>query len=454
MMTITPFLWAAFALFVGALIAWLVREREVGPLRTAFAEEKTRAGELVTQLSRTEAELSTCRADLAAANERVAALAQIGDRMRGEFATLAQGALDAASRNFLELASARLGEERQAVAGNLATGVQEIKGVISPVQEEFAKFTAAVKTLQTDSSQNLGALKASLEQVVHLQAGLQEAVRTTNDATGQLRSALQNPRVAGNWGEMSLDRIVELAGMSDHVDFERQAGMHASDGSGVRPDLVVHLTCGLNIPVDAKAPTANYVKAAAESNELERQRLLKQSAADLRGRVSELRGRPYDKIPGFAGMTMLYVPNEAMLSSTLAQDPDVIEDALRSQIVVCSPLLLLCYLRAFAHGWRLQKQQQNAEEVARRGRTLHERLQSFFAAFGKVGSSLNQTVEKFNIVVGKMDNLLVPGRELGRLLSVNGDLEGVEPAGTLAREVRFTDGAGCNGGAMLPDGSV
>lgn len=121
--------------------------------------------------------------------------------------------------------------------------------------------------------------------------------------------------------------------------------------------------------MDAKASTAKYISAFSETNEEERLRLLKQSAADLRSRITELRGRAYDKIEGYAGMTMLYVPNESMLSSAVAQDPSLIDEALRHQIVVCSPLLLLlCYLRAFAHGWRLQKQQENAEEVARRGR--------------------------------------------------------------------------------------
>jgi DNA recombination protein RmuC len=267
-------------------------------------------------------------------------------------------------------------------------------------------------------------------------------VRTTNDATGQLRTALQNPRLAGSWGEISLDRIVELAGMSDHVDFDRQTGMRSSEGTSERPDLTIHLTGGLNIPVDAKALTANYIKAVGEANEAERARLLKQSAADLRSRVVELRNRAYDKIPGYAGMTMLYVPNEAMLSSALAQEPEIVEDALRHHIVICSPLLFLSYLRAFAHGWRLQKQAENAEEVARRGRMLYERLQSFFAALGKVGHCLNQTVEKFNVAVGKMDNLLVPGRELSRLLGISGDLDPIDPAASIAREVRYKDGNG------------
>jgi DNA recombination protein RmuC len=432
-------LWIVFAIFFGALVSWLIREREIAMLRTALAEEKVRGGELVTQLSWAATDAADSRSALAAANERIAALAQVEDRMRGEFALLAQGALENASHTLLDLASAKLGEERQAFAGSLTTRVEEIKGVMAPVHDEFTKFTAAVTALQTNSAQDLGALKVSLEHVTALQTSLQEAVRTTNDTTGQLRNALQNPRVAGNWGEISLDRIVELAGMSDHVDFDRQTGVRSSEGSSERPDLTIHLTGGMRIPVDAKASTANYIKAVAETNESERERLLKQSANDLRSRITELRGRAYGKIDGYAGMTILYVPNESMLSSALAQDPGMIEDALRHQVVICSPLLLLCYLRAFAHGWRLQKQQENAEEVARRGRMLHERLQSFFGALGKVGWYLNHTVEKFNLAVGKMDNLLVPGRELAKLLGVTGDLDAVDPIGTVAREVRFNE---------------
>lgn len=447
-MTTTSLLWIVLAALLGPFVAWLVREREIAMLRTALAEEKVRGGELVTQLSRAEADAGDSRSALAAANERVTALAQMEDRMRGEFAVLAQGALENASRTFLDLASAKLGEERQSFAGSLTTRVEEIKGVIAPVHDEFAKFTAAVNALQTNNAQDLGALKVSLQHVAALQSSLQEAVRTTNDTTGQLRNALQNPRIAGNWGEISLDRVVELAGMSDHVDFDRQTGMRSSEGSSERPDLTIHLTGGMRIPVDAKASTANYIKAVAETNESDRERLLKQSASDLRARITELRGRAYDKIDGFAGMIILYVPNESMLSSALAQDPGMIEDALRHQIVICSPLLLLCYLRAFAHGWRLQKQQENAEEVARRGRMLHDRLQSFFGALGKVGWYLNHTVEKFNIAVGKTDNLLVPGRELAKLLGLTADLEGVDPVVSVARDVRGPENNGAT--AALP----
>jgi DNA recombination protein RmuC len=431
------------AMLVGIALAWLLREREVAMLRTAAAEEKARSAELSTQLGRAESDLWESKRELAAANERIASLererAGIEDKMAGQFADLAQRALDHTASTFLQLATAKLATEREALAGNLSSRVEEIKGVIVPVQDEFRKFTEAVGNLQKTSSQDLGALKGSLEQVMQLQTNLQEAVRTTNDTTGQLRNALQNPRIAGNWGEISLERIVELAGMTEHCDYERQAEVRSSDGSEERPDLTIHLTGGLNIPVDAKTSATNYIRAVSETDENERKRLLKQSMHDLKSRIAELRTRGYDRIEGYAGMTFLFVPNESMLSSALAQEPTMIEDALRFGIVICSPLLLLCYLRAFAHGWRLQKQQENAEEVARRGKMLYERLQTFFAALGKVGWYLNHTVEKFNIVVGKMDNLLVPARELGKLLALTGDLDPVDPIGTIARDVRFSE---------------
>lgn len=420
-MTLVSMLLVAAALAAGSALAWLLRERECVLLRSGLAEEKSRAGELVVQLSRSEAGLAESRAALAAACERVATLQQVDEHMRGQFAVLAQGALEGASRTFLELATARLG------------------GAIGPVKDEFAKFSAAVTELQNHSAQDLGSLRASLAQVVQMQTTLQDAVRMTNDATGQLRNALQNPRIAGNWGEFGLRRIVELAGMTDYCDFDEQKGMRASDGTLEKPDLTIHLTGGLNIPVDAKTSVLNYINAVGASDETERARLLRQSALDIRSRVAELRARAYDRIDGYAGMTLMYVHNESMLSSALAQEPNMIEEALAQKIVICSPLLLLCYLRAFAHGWSMQKQQENAKEVARRGKMLFERLQSFFTALGKVGWYLNHTVEKFNSAVGKMDNLLVPGRELGKMLGVTGDLGGVDHVGTIARDVRFTE---------------
>ncbi len=391
-MTEISTLFIGIALFVGAALAWFFREPEIAMLRT-----------------------------------RAGALAQIEEKLRGQFALMAESALDNSTNRFLELATVRL----------------------EPLHDEFAKFRASVDALKKNSAEDLGALKGSLEQVVRLQTSLQDAVRTTNDATGQLRNALQNPKVAGNWGEISLDRIIELGGMTEHCDFDRQSGMRSTDGTMERPDLTIHLTGGLNIPVDAKASAGNYVRAASAPNEEERKRLLKQSAADLRQRIVELRARAYDRIEGYAGMTFMYVPNESMLSSALAIDPAMIEDALRENIVIASPLLLLCYLRAFARGWSLQEHQEHADEIARRGKILHDRLQSFFEAVGKVGRHLNQTVDSFNGAVAKMNNLLVPGRELGKLLAATGDLNGVDGVATVAREVPL--GNGSNG--ALPDSS-
>lgn len=477
---------AAATAVVVLLVLWQLLTARAAAQSTA-TEERARSSELVVQLAQAQGDLAQARAEAAAARATVTALqergaqllAQLEDerkrndelaaaaaaaqaesaqartqlasereafgreragieqKMLGQFQSLAQQALGDASTAFLNLAVTKLGKEHETLNGNLATRVAEMKGIVSPIFEEFSKFGQAVSALQKDSSENLGKIKTELESVARLQTSLQDAVRTTNDATGQLRNALQNPRIAGNWGEISLDRIVEIAGMTEHIDDDRQTGTRASGGTLEKPDLTIHLTGGLNIPLDAKASTANYIRAVGAADEAERRRLLEASARDIKARVTELRGRAYDGIPGYAGMTIMFVPNESMLSSALALEPDLIEDALRSNIVICSPLLLLCYLRAFANGWRLQKQQENAEEVARRGRMLHDRLQSFFAALGKVGWYLNHTVEKFNIVVGKMDNLLVPGREMSKMLGLTGELLPVAGVDTLARAVGF-----------------
>jgi DNA recombination protein RmuC len=414
----------AFAL--GGVVAWLLREREIGELRSGVAHERARSAEVVVQLSKAESNAAEARALLGAERESFEReRAGLEAKLLGQFQNLAQQALGQASSTFLELASTKLAEERQAV-----------KGVVAPVHEEFLKFSQAVSGLQKSTSEDLGALKNSLAHVVQLQAQLQEAVRTTNDATGQLRTALQNPRVAGNWGEISLERIVELAGMTEHCDFDRQTGIRSLDGTQERPDVTVHLTGGLHIPLDAKTSAANYIRAFGDVDEDERAKLLKQSAVDLRSRVTELRNRSYDRIDGYAGMTILFVPNESMLSSALTQEPGLLEEAVRYHIVICSPLLLFCYLQAFANGWRVQKQQDNAQEVARRGKTLYDRLRKFFVAVGDVGRALDRTVDKFNDVVRKTDNVLVPGRELGKLLGEGDDLPVIESIDTSVREVR------------------
>jgi DNA recombination protein RmuC len=388
---------ALAALLLGGAIAWISRERECSALRD-------RATTAETQL--------------------IAERAGVQEQMKAQFQELAQRTLDTASSTFLNLATTKLGEERET-----------LQGIVNPVREEFQKFERAVNELKEKNATDLGSLKTSLEQVAQLQTNLQDAVRTTNEATGQLRSALQNPHRAGSWGEISLRRIVEVAGMTEHCDFDERTGVVSADGTREIPDMTIKLTGGLTIPVDAKTPMTNFIRAIGEADEEQRKLLLQQSARDLKQRIADLRTRNYDRIDGYAGMTFVFVGSEAMLSSALTAEPNLLEDALQHRIVICSPLLLLCYLRAFAHGWSLQSQRQNAEDVARYGERLYHRLKQFFISLNDVGTTLRRTVTKFNDAVAKTDNLLVPGRKLGELLGSNRELQAVNDVDVTPREL-------------------
>lgn len=413
---VTVAIFAGLAGFVlGAAVVWALRERDCSVLRSQVTAAETRLTAEQEALQR----------------ERVG----LQETMIAQFQEIAGRTLGSVSETFLGLATTKLGEEREA-----------LQGIVRPVREEFVKFERAVNELREKSSSDLGSLKTSLEQVARLQTSLQEAVRTTNDATGQLRTALQNPRIAGSWGELSLERIIEYAGMTEHCNFDRQTGVTSIDGSSERPDILIKLTGGLCIPVDSKASATNFIRAIGEGNLGERERLLKLSARDLRQRITELRGRGYDRIAGYAGMTFLFCPSEAMLSSALTLEPDMIEEGLKHCIVVCSPLLLICYLRAFAHGWSLQKQQENAEEVARLGVTLHERIRKFFVSLNDTGVALRRVVGKFNEVIAKTDNLLVPGRELGKLLGTNRELSTTNAIDASVRDIAL------HGSTMIPGG--
>lgn len=436
------------AFLAGLVLAWLLCERKSGGVRVALAAAEAKGAERDEQRRALEAQYAQMQRryddveERAAAAQRECTTAQtllaaersafdaeragLTDRMKNTFTALAGEALGTASQSFMELAKVKLGEERAAVAG-----------AVSPVEAELKKFQEAVLALQTKSAEDLGTLRSSIEQVTALQSQLADAVKNTNEATGKLRTALTNPQSAGRWGEITLDRIVELGGMAEHCHFERQQQMESSEGTSERPDMTIQLTGGLQIPVDAKASGKRYFEACEASDEQERVRLLKASAQDLRERIKELRRREYDRTPGYAGMTILFVPNEAMLSSALAQMPELVEDAAQDHIVVCSPLLLLCYLKAFANGWRMQKQQENAQEVMRRGTMLHERLLRFFVALNEVGKALNGTVKKYNDAAGKIDRLMVPGRELKKLLGLSDDAAPVASIDETAKDLGY-----------------
>lgn len=244
--------------------------------------------------------------------------------------------------------------------------------------------------------------------------GVQHATETLRRETGALSTALRKPQVRGRWGEMTLRRTVELAGLVDRCDFTEQHRL--SDGA-LRPDLVVHLAGGRSVVIDAKVPLDGFLDAVEAPDEAVRADGLARHAKQLRAHVDQLSSKRYwAALPDTPEFVVLFVPGESTLSAALDQDRSLLEHAAGRQVVVATPTTLIALLRTVAQGWRHESLAADAREVHRLGRELHDRLGTMTAHLDKVGRSLRSSVEAYNSAVGSLESrVLVSARRLGEV---------------------------------------
>lgn len=232
--------------------------------------------------------------------------------------------------------------------------------------------------------------------------------------TRSLSTALRKPQVRGRWGELHLRRAVELAGLVDRCDFAEQ--VHLDDGAR-RPDLVVNLVGGRRVVVDAKVPLDAYLDATSTDDEEDAAHHLRRHVAQLRTHVDTLGSKSYwrslDESPEFV---VLFVPAESFLAAALETDGSLIEYAAARRVVLATPTTLIALLRTVAHGWSHEALADQAREIHRLGRELHERLASMNGHLDQLGRSLNAAVGHYNQTVGSLESrVLVTARRFGDL---------------------------------------
>ncbi|MFC7494428.1 MULTISPECIES: DNA recombination protein RmuC [unclassified Nocardioides] len=232
--------------------------------------------------------------------------------------------------------------------------------------------------------------------------------------TRSLSTALRKPQVRGRWGELHLRRAVELAGLVDRCDFAEQVRL---DDGLRRPDLVVRLVGGRSVVVDAKVPLDAYLDATSTDEPEEHRRHLARHAAQLRTHVDALGGKRYWRsLPESPEFVVLFVPAESFLAAALEAEPSLIEYAAEREVVLATPTTLIALLRTIAHGWSHEALADQARDIHRLGRELHERLTSMNGHLDQLGRSLNAAVGHYNQTVGSLESrVLVSARRFGDL---------------------------------------
>jgi DNA recombination protein RmuC len=383
----------------------LLGARQRAAVRAEAATLRTRVEEL-----KAERDTERARADEFAARaaelqskssadaERVAWLNHAEHTLRETFESLASRTLQRSTETLTHQSRSQLDQFSHTLKSDWNTQKQQIAGVVEPVREELRKLDTQIRSIE---EKRQGAYQGLSEQIQLIT----EQYRTLQHATTSLDQALRAPNVRGKWGEVQIKRIVELAGMSEHVDYDEQSG----DGGRGRPDMVVRLPGKGIMPVDAKAPMNAYLEAQeAASPELGRQALKRHSQA-LRSHVQLLSNKAYwsqfERSPEFV---VLVVPYESGLAAAFQADADLLEYALANRVVIASPVSFLALLRVVGYGWMQVRLSENAQKISATGRELLERLGPFADHLNAVGDGLNQATERFNAAAGSFERRVLP----------------------------------------------
>ena len=335
-------------------------------------------------------------------SERTIAIDRAMEQLDRRFDDLAGRQLRENIENFLRLARENLGGHQQNAQASLREREQAIEALVKPIQETLARTSEALREIEAERQRDFGSLRQHLTDMRDSHSALQRETRN-------LVQALSKPQVRGQWGEIALRRLVELAGMTAHCDFEEQVHVAGPEGA-LRPDMVVHLPEGRDVVVDVKTPLDAYLAAAeAPSDEL-RAASLKRHAQHVAERVRMLSSKNYasqfERAPQFV---VLFLPGDQFLSSALDQQPELLDRAMSSNIILTTPSTLLALLKTIYNGWQNVRLAENAERIRSLAEDLHARLVTFRNHMGKVGSSLESSITAFNAAVGSLERSVLPG---------------------------------------------
>lgn len=332
--------------------------------------------------------VSSLRAKVEAAERTARTEAQILESVRAAQAEALQGS----GQVLVELADQKMQVSNAKVAGAL-----------EPVAQQLTTLQQRLEAIEAERTRDAGTVKGLVQSLTELTSGLASETRALNQA-------LKDPKIRGTWGEIGLKRVVELAGMSEHCDYEEQVHAVGDDSSG-RPDMVVRLPQSKAIVVDSKVPLVAYLEAVnigTSDPEAAKARLAAHAAA-MADHVSTLSKRDYSKlIGGSVDFVVMFVPGEAFLSAAYEARPALFDDAIAKGVFIATPTTLIALLKAIAFGWRQERLAENAKEIAELGAVLLKRLGVFADHFTKVGASLGKAQENFNKAVGSYESQLLP----------------------------------------------
>jgi DNA recombination protein RmuC len=342
-------------------------------------------------------------------------------QLDARFAALSQQALKESNTAFLQLAEATLKQFHVQARSDLEQKEKAVENLVKPIKEALDKTGEQIRQIEKERQEAYGALATHLK-------GMAETQQLLHGETSKLVSALRRPEVRGQWGELTLKRLTELAGMVEHCDFYEQENLNTEQGR-LRPDMIVRLPGGREIVVDVKTPLDAYLNAVEAGDEETRRKQLEHHARKVRERVRELASKNYwsqfESAPDFV---VLFIPGDQFLAAALDHDRELLEDALRQKVILATPTSFVALLRAVAYGWRQAQLAENTQRIRELGEDLYNRLATFSEHLVKLGRSLESSVNDYNKAVGSFESKVLPGARKFPEMGLTGTRPLEEPA--------------------------
>ena len=398
-------------LAIGGLVAWLVLRGQLDRQRDEIVRLENRIKD-----------------QDALQIERDAAFEAATSRLATAFSDLANQSLKANSETFLRLAEQNLGAQHERAKRELGDREQAVENLVKPIRDALQQSQRQISELEKARSEAYGSIRSQLE-------AMQTNQQVLAQETQNLVKALRRPEVRGRWGEITLRRLVELAGMVEHCDFQEQVHT-AGDERSIRPDMIVRMPDQRELVVDVKTPLDAYLEAVEAKDDAQRQLGLQRHARNVREHVRKLSSKSYwEQFSRSPEFVILFIPGDQFLSAALNEDPDLIEYALSQQIILATPTSFVALLKAVAYGWRQLALAENAEEIRNLAEELYGRLGTFVGHLNRVGKQLASSVDNYNRAVGSLERKVLPGArkfvELG--IRPKKELESVESLEALPR---------------------
>lgn len=416
------------------------RGREVAALRSDRDAQRQRADVAEKALAAGQAQIAEREKSFARETEQ---LTKLQAESEARFKALADAALLKSQQQFVAIADETLKKHKEGAQG-------ELGAMLKPIQESFGQFREKVAEIEKVRSED----RAKLDEQIR---AMGSSMQATQQATTRLAGALSTTRHGGRWGEETLRNVLEMAGLSPYADFTEQTSTNTADKGRQRPDVIIRMPGGRELVIDSKVSLDAYLAASNEADPARRKDHLADHAARVRAHVQSLAKKEYWKdLSDRVDFVAMFIPGENFYAAVLESDREIFDYASRNNVIIVTPSTLIALAKSVAYGWRQEQMAKNAEQAAKLGQDLHDRLLTMSDHMARVGNGIGNAAKAFNDMVGSYEGRVLPAARRFEELSITKTeklVEAPRPVDIAPRQLTLLDGSGEAAARLVEPGS-